>query len=134
MMEQVFRDKFRPYLETKGHQGKNCKENVRISIHPRTIEGLVHGERITIWSEGGKPNNPEKNAQSNAEKKTTMTTASKTTNTLVEGERSRHCAIHDAQVKERKRENKERILVSPNNYLKYIYNSLTGYSILRCLP
>lgn len=67
-------------------------------------------------------------------KKTTMTTASKTTNTLVEGARSRHCAIHDARVKERKRENKERILVSLNNYLKYIYNSLTGYPILRCLP
>ena len=48
-------------------------------------------------------------------KEITMTTEPKTTNKSVEGEGSRRCAIHDEQVKERKRENKERIPVPLSN-------------------
>ena len=62
MIEQVFTDKLRP--RQKAIKDKKRKKHVRISIYPRTIEGLVHRE-----SEGGKPNNLGENAQSNDKNK-----------------------------------------------------------------
>ena len=78
MTEQVLRDKFRPYLERKAHQGKNVKKMLESLFTHEQLRGSFMENSLILGAREENQTTPGENAWSNDEKiKTTMTTGLK---------------------------------------------------------